>query len=81
MLPTFGFVAWMAGPIEMLLLLGVVGVVVVVVVTVVLLAVRRQGSPGASPNLVPCPDCGRLVSRAANACPGCGRPMTPTPGA
>ena len=25
--------------------------------------------------MVKCPDCGKMVSEMANACPGCGRPM------
>ncbi|MGO8691166.1 MAG: zinc ribbon domain-containing protein, partial [Thermoguttaceae bacterium] len=25
---------------------------------------------------VPCPDCGRRVSRLAKACPNCGRPLS-----
>ncbi|MBU0640082.1 MAG: DUF3302 domain-containing protein [Planctomycetes bacterium] len=29
-------------------------------------------------NLVPCPDCGRQVSRSAKACPNCGRPLAYT---
>ncbi len=27
------------------------------------------------PNLYPCPDCGRMVSRSATTCPQCGRPL------
>ena len=30
-----------------------------------------------SPNLYPCPDCGRQVSRLATTCPQCGRPLQP----
>lgn len=30
---------------------------------------------GANPNLINCPDCSRLVSRNAAACPQCGMPM------
>lgn len=34
----------------------------------------------ASANLSPCPDCAALVSRLAEACPSCGRPLrTPKP--
>ena len=29
----------------------------------------------ASSNLGPCPDCGTLVSRLAETCPSCGRPL------
>ncbi len=28
-----------------------------------------------SKNLVSCPDCGHTVSRLAEVCPGCGRPL------
>jgi predicted amidophosphoribosyltransferase len=28
--------------------------------------------------MIPCPDCGREVSRSAVACPGCGRPIAPS---
>ena len=28
-----------------------------------------------NPRLLPCPDCGRLVSRLATSCPQCGRPL------
>jgi hypothetical protein len=34
----------------------------------------------ASANLSPCPDCAALVSRLAETCPSCGRPLrAPTP--
>jgi hypothetical protein len=33
--------------------------------------------PSATPKLIPCPDCGRYVSRFAPSCPQCGRPLTP----
>lgn len=39
-----------------------------------------EPAPPAEPTtgkLVPCPDCGRQVSRLAIACPQCGRPLTP----
>lgn len=36
--------------------------------------------PMASNALVPCPDCGQLVSRLAEVCPSCARPLrTPAP--
>ena len=28
-----------------------------------------------NPNLIPCPDCGSMVSKKAPACPKCGRPF------
>ena len=33
-----------------------------------------------NPNLLPCPDCGRNVSRLATSCPQCGRPLKPQSG-
>ena len=36
-------------------------------------------APAANPNLSPCPDCGNSVSRFAEACPQCGRPVALTP--
>ncbi len=31
----------------------------------------------ANPKLRPCPDCGKMVSKAAEFCPNCGRPFPP----
>ena len=31
-----------------------------------------------NPKLIPCPDCGRNVSRLAVSCPQCGRPLEPS---
>lgn len=39
-------------------------------------ALRSPRSDHAAENLIPCPDCRRMVSRLAQACPGCGRPLT-----
>jgi hypothetical protein len=33
--------------------------------------------PGSNPNLTPCPDCGRMLSKLAPSCPQCGRPTKP----
>jgi hypothetical protein len=54
------------------------GVLAAIVVLVVVLSMLRKGRGGAAinPNLYPCPDCGRLVSRQAPDCPQCGRPLT-----
>ena len=64
------------GLIELLIVLGILGLLVggVVVVIVVLASSKRQGG-SANPNLFPCPDCGRYVSRLAASCPNCGRPL------
>lgn len=44
----------------------------------------REGGPGVDGQgareapgrgLVPCPDCGRSISRSATSCPSCGRPL------
>jgi predicted amidophosphoribosyltransferase len=34
-----------------------------------------QQQPASTQNLIPCPDCGRQVSKLAASCPSCGRPM------
>ncbi len=65
------------GPLELLIVLAVLGLLVggvVVVVVVILAASKKKGGP-ANPNLFPCPDCGRQVSRLAKSCPNCGRPL------
>jgi len=64
------------GPLEMLIL-GLVcfGPLVAIAVVVVVLAFTKTGRTSGNPNLVPCPDCGRRVSRFAEACPNCGRPL------
>jgi hypothetical protein len=66
------------GPIELLIVLGVLGLLVVgaVVVVVVIVTTSKRRSSPANPNLVPCPDCGRHVSRLAKSCPNCGRPLS-----
>jgi hypothetical protein len=85
MLPAFGIAvfAWTPGPLELCIAGVVFGIATIVVVVFLALRVHSgpgQGGSAVNPNLVPCPECGRLISRAASACPGCGPPMTPTPG-
>jgi hypothetical protein len=65
------------GPLELLIVLAVLGLLVggVVVVVVVILAASKKKDGPANPNLFPCPDCGRRVSRLAKSCPNCGRPL------
>jgi hypothetical protein len=59
-----------------LLIIGLVGTgAIVSLVLVVVFAAKRSSNPGVNPNLVPCADCGRLVSRQAVSCPQCGRPL------
>ena len=58
-----------------LAILGLLAVGVVVAVVVVLAASKKKPAP-ADPNLSPCPDCGRHVSRLAKSCPNCGRPFS-----
>lgn len=38
-----------------------------------------NNDPALNPRLIPCPDCGRYVSRSAPACPQCGRPLNLPP--
>ncbi len=48
----------MPGPMEMIIIVGMLAVPLVLIV-IVLAALRRSGSnPAANPNLTPCPDCG-----------------------
>jgi len=65
------------GVFELLMILGVLCLLVlgVVIVVVVVLTTSKRRSISANPNLFPCPDCGRHVSRLAKSCPNCGRPF------
>jgi hypothetical protein len=58
------------GPTELIILS-----VVAIAVVVFLLTRSNSGAETNNPNLIPCPDCRRMVSRLAPACPGCGRPL------
>lgn len=66
------------GRLGILLILGLVGLAVVggVIALVVVLATSKRRGGSANPNLFPCPDCGRQVSRLAKSCPNCGRPLS-----
>ncbi len=66
----------MPGPLE-LAIIGLILAVPLVVVVGVVVAVVASRSRGGGPagNLIPCPDCGRMVSPHAVQCPQCGRPM------
>lgn len=66
----------MPGIFELLIIVGTLGLLVVgvVVVVVVVLTTSKRKGGSANPNLFPCPDCGRHVSRLAK-CPNCGRPF------
>jgi hypothetical protein len=78
LLPGFPTAFMGIGPME-LVILGVLvcgGVGVATVVLIAALSGRNRGQ--SNPNLVPCPDCGRMVSRHATACPQCGRPLPPS---
>lgn len=57
-----------------LLLVGLLAAIVAAVV--VILVVSRKKNPPSNPNLIPCPDSGRHVSRLAKSCPQCGRPLS-----
>lgn len=59
------------GFVALLMLGGVVAVVMVLVNS------QARSSTPSNPNLTPCPDCGRFVSRQAISCPQCGRPLSP----
>lgn len=64
--------------IGLLIIVGVLGLLVVgvVVVVVVVLTTSQRRNITDGPNLFPCPDCGRQVSRLAKSCPHCGRPFS-----
>jgi hypothetical protein len=71
----------MPGLFELLIIAAILLVIVGVIVAVVVipLVVSKKGGSGVAgnPNLFPCPDCGRFVSRQAPNCPHCGRALTP----
>jgi hypothetical protein len=62
-----------------LIIIGVIVLIPLAIVIGVLLASLAAGkrTRPMNPNLIPCPDCGRLVSLRAKACPQCGCPLTP----
>ena len=67
------------GPLE-LLILGVIALVVLggpVVAVVIIVILMRRNTSRPDADLLPCPDCGRMVSRQAASCPQCGRPLRP----
>jgi len=57
-------------------LLAIAPLTAVAAIAFALIVGQRRTSGDA--NLTPCPDCGRMVSRLAVACPQCGRPLTPS---
>lgn len=65
----------MPGIFELLIVLGILGLLVGGVVVVVIVTTSKRQGGSANPNLFPCPDCGRYVSRLAASCPNCGRPL------
>ena len=70
---------FMPGPMEIIIILGVLTVPAVAAVVAIVLAKKANRNVQNTANLVPCPDCGCLVSRLAKSCPQCGRPLTPEP--
>jgi len=65
----------MPGHIE-LAILGFLLVSAVVAVIVVAMNSTPRSRESLNPNLWPCPDCGRSVSKLATVCPQCGRPLS-----
>lgn len=68
----------MAMGISELVIMGVLGILLLglplaIVVAIAILS-RRPRDLEPNPNLAPCPDCHKLVSIHASACPHCGRP-------
>jgi hypothetical protein len=72
----FGLGLW-----ELLIIVLCLGAMALpLIVAVCVIAASRRpaaGTPPSNPNLAPCPDCGRLVSIHAEACPQCGHPFGP----
>ncbi len=58
------------------LCLGILSVAILVAI-LLLLSRKARSNLAQNPNLMPCADCGRYVSRVAPNCPQCGRPLTP----
>jgi len=73
------FAFFAPGPMEVILGLFCLAVFAGIVVLAVVLSTsqKNRSGPAANPNLYPCPDCGRFVSRQAPNCPQCGRTLTP----
>ena len=71
----------MPGPMEMIIILGVLGVfalgVVVIVLVLAMSSTRRKRRDPPNPSLVNCPQCNHAISPAANTCPSCGHPLKP----
>jgi predicted amidophosphoribosyltransferase len=65
------------GPLELLIILGMVLCPLVVLIVVLRIA-RKSGAPRANPT--PCPNCGGWIVGQANFCPNCGTPLTPPQG-
>jgi hypothetical protein len=59
----------------LLLVLGELAYLVVCFLVAAMSSAWNQDNAPANPNLFPCPDCGRQVSRLAKSCPNCGRPL------
>jgi hypothetical protein len=60
---------------ELILLLFCAGVVVVALVVIAIVFIIRAQQASNNSNLMPCPDCRRMLSRQAQSCPQCGRPL------
>jgi len=68
----FGLLA--PGPFELIIILFILALPVAIGIGVFVL-VRMTSSSRRGGNLIPCPDCGQMVSRLAVSCPRCGRPF------
>ena len=70
----FAFLSF--GPFVLLLILGELVYLVVCLLIGALSTAWNQDNAPTDPDLFPCPDCGRHVSRLAKSCPNCGRPFS-----
>ncbi len=62
------------GILEIIIVAGLCGVPLIALVVFLNVRSRRPGeAPPHGENLLPCPDCGLMVSSRAATCPHCGR--------
>ena len=64
------------GILEIIIVTGLCGGPLIALVVFLIVRFTRPGeAPPHGENLLPCPDCGLMVSSQAATCPHCGRPF------